>query len=51
MQSVYHETRSLIFPGNKVTDQNKFDNCKEYEHLNQIVAEMSLIHFVLENLQ
>ena len=33
----------MIFPRNKVTDQNKFGNYEEYEHLNQIVAETSLI--------
>ena len=24
-------TESLIFPGNKATDQNEFDTCEEYE--------------------
>ena len=33
----------LIFSGNKATDQNKFDNCEEYKHLNKIVAETSFI--------
>ena len=37
MQSSDREIQSLIFPGNKATDQNKFDNCEEYEHLNQKV--------------
>ena len=47
MQSFDREIQSLISPGNKATDQNKFDNCEEYEHLNQIVAETSLIRLVL----
>ena len=47
MQSFDHEIQSLMFPGNKATDPNKFDNCEEYEHLNQIVAETSLIQLVL----
>ena len=47
MQSSGHEIQSLIFPANKATDQNKFDNCQEYEYLNQIVAETSLIRLVL----
>ena len=38
---------SLIFPGNKATNQNKFDKCEEYEHLNRTVAETSLIRHVL----
>ena len=33
-KSFDRKIRSLIFPGNKATDQNKFDNCEEYEHLN-----------------
>ena len=41
------ESQSLIFPGNKSTDQHKFNNCEEYEHLNQTVAETSLIRLVL----
>ena len=47
MQSFDREIQSLIFPGNKATGQNKFDNCEEYEHLNQIVAETSLFRLVL----
>ena len=47
MQSFDHEIQSVIFPGNKVTDQNKFDNCEEYEHLTQIVAGRSLIRLIL----
>ena len=31
----------------KATDQNEFDKCEEYEHLNQIVAGTSLIRLVL----
>ena len=31
-----------MFSGKKATDKNKFDKCEEYEHLNQIVTEMSL---------
>ena len=34
------EIQSLIFPGNKATDQNKFGNCEEYEQLNQTGAEV-----------
>ena len=37
------EIQSLIFAGSKATDQNISDNCEEYEHQNQIVAETSLI--------
>ena len=37
MQSFDHE--SLIFPENLATDQNKFDNGKEYEQLNKTAAE------------
>ena len=44
------EIQSLIFPGNKAIDQNKFDSCKEYEHTNQIFAEMSLIQLVLRDI-
>ena len=40
------EIQSLIFPGNKAADQTKFDNCEEYEHLNQTVVETSLIRLV-----
>ena len=29
MQNFDREIQSLIFPGNKATDQNKFDNCEE----------------------
>ena len=29
MKSFDHEVQSLIFPGNKATDQNNFDNCEE----------------------
>ena len=47
MQSFDLEIQLLIFPGNKATDQNKFDNCEEYEYLNQIVAETSLIRLGL----
>ena len=47
MQSFDLEIQSLIFPGNKAIDQNKFDNCEEYEDLNQAVAEMSSIPLVL----
>ena len=47
MQSFNREIQSSINPGNKATDQNKFDNCEEYEYLNQIAAETSLIHLVL----
>ena len=50
MQSFDREAQSLIFPENKTTDQNKFDNCEEYECLNQIVAEKSLFRLVLENI-
>ena len=47
MRSLDREIQSLIFPGNKATDQNKFENCEEYEHLNQVVAETSFIPLVL----
>ena len=47
MQSFDSEIKSLIFPGNKTTDQNQFDNCEEYEHPNQIVAETFLIRLIL----
>ena len=47
MQSFDHEIQSLMFPGNKATDQNKFGNCEEYEHLNQTVTETSLIQLIL----
>ena len=47
MQSFDHEIQSLIFLGNKATDQIKFDDCEEYEHLSQIVAETSSIRLVL----
>ena len=47
MQSFDREIQSLIFLGSKATDQNKFDNCEECEHLNQIVTETSLIRLVL----
>ena len=47
MQSSDCEIQSLIFPGNKATDRNKFDYCEEYEHLNQTVAETSLIGLVV----
>ena len=47
MQWFDREIQSLIFPGNKATDQNKFDNCEEHGHLNQTVAETSLIRLVL----
>ena len=47
MQSFDSEIQSLIFPGNQATDQNKFDNCKEYDHLNQTSTETSLIRLVL----
>ena len=47
MQSFDREIQSLIFPGNKATDQNKFNNGEEYEHLNQTVAETSLIRLAL----
>ena len=40
--------QSLIFPENKATDQNRFDNCEKYEHMGQTVAETSLIRLVLE---
>ena len=40
MQSSDCEIQSLIFPGNKATDRNKFGNCEEYEQLNQIAAEV-----------
>ena len=46
MQSFDRKIQSLIFPENKATDQNEFDNCEEYEHLNQIVAKTSLIRLV-----
>ena len=39
MQSFDRDIESLIFPGNKATDQNKCDNCEEYEHLNQLLRE------------
>ena len=47
MQSFDHEIQSLVFSGKKATDQNKFDNCEEYENLNQTVAETSFIRLVL----
>ena len=47
MQSFDREIQSLIFPGNKAADQNKFDNYEEDEYLNQTVAETSLIRLVL----
>ena len=47
MQSFDRDIQSLIFPGNKATDQNEFDNCEEYEHLNQVITETSLIRLVL----
>ena len=47
MQSCDRVIQSLIFLGNKATHQNKFDNCEECEHLNQIVAENVLIRLVL----
>ena len=47
MQSFDREIQSLIFPENRATDQNISDNCEEYEHLNQIVAETSLIQLVV----
>ena len=47
MQSFDPEIQPLIFLGNKATDQNKFDSCEEYEHLNQAVSETSLIRLVL----
>ena len=47
MQSFDREIQSLIFPGNKATDQNKFDNYEEYEHLNQTAAGASLIRLVI----
>ena len=43
MQTFDREIQSLVFPGNKATDQNKFDNCEENEPVNRIVAEASLI--------
>ena len=43
MQNFDCEIQSLIFPESKGTDQNKFDNCEEYEHVNKTIAEMSLI--------
>ena len=43
MQSFDRKIQSLIFPGNKATDQNRFVNCEEYKHFNQNVAETSLI--------
>ena len=51
MQSLDREIQSLIFPGNNATDQNKFDNCEEYEHLNQTGAKTSLIRHVPIELQ
>ena len=50
MQSFDREIQSLIFPGNKATDQNKFDNYQEYERLNQTVADTSLIRLVLRGI-
>ena len=47
MQRFDREIQSLIFPENKATDQSEFDNCEEYEHLDQIVTETSLIRLVL----
>ena len=41
MQSFDSEIQLLIFSGNKLTGENKFDNCEEYEQLNQTVAETS----------
>ena len=50
MQSFDRQILSLIFPGNKATNQNKIDNCEELEALNQDVAEPSLIRLVLGNI-
>ena len=36
-----------IFRGNKATDQNKFDNYKEYRHLNKTATETVLIQLVI----
>ena len=47
MQSFDREIQPLIVPGNKATDQNEFDNCEEYEHINQIAAETFLTQLVL----
>ena len=47
MQSFDCEIQSLIFHENKATDQNKLDNCEEYEHVNQIVAETFLIRPII----
>ena len=49
MQSFDCEIQSSIFPRNKVTDY-KFDNFEENEHLNQTVAETSLILPVLRDI-
>ena len=51
MQSFDREIQSLIFPGNKEIDQNKLDNCKEYEHLNKINAETFLILLIVEEIE
>ena len=50
MQSFDREIQPLITPGNKATDQNIFDNCEKYKHLNRIVAETCLIRLVLEDI-
>ena len=43
------ETQSMIFSGNKATDQNKFDNCEDYEHhLNETIAGTYSIRLILE---
>ena len=49
MQSIDHKIQSLIYPGNKAIDKNEFDNCEEYERLNQMVTEKSLIRLALED--
>ena len=46
MQSFDREIQLLTFPESKATDQNKFDNCEENDHLNQTVAVNSLIRLV-----
>ena len=50
MQNFDLEIQQVIFPKYKAIYQNQFDTCEEYEHLNQIVAEMSLIRYVLRDI-
>ena len=43
VQSFDRKTQSSIFPRNKATEQNKFNSCEKYKHLNKTVAETFLI--------